>query len=156
MYSVKTLFGLTIATIAPFINAQAPAAPAAATGTVVGGATPLAVDPNLDKNSQEASNDLAVQFSDGRFCGSTNIQAANGSQIKEGSCSSTVQGAIPSFDKMVSTLIVEPANGADLTPLTALTIRVRTINMNLGHFSNPKEQYYGTLLVLVSGSQFIL
>ena len=48
------------------------------------------------------------------FCLASNLLASDGTQIKSGSCSSTVQGSIPSVNNMVSTLIVSPSNGQNV------------------------------------------
>lgn len=57
------------------------------------------------------------------FCDqNNNLALSDGSQNKAGACSLTVQGAIPSFDNMVSTLIVEPASGAQVDASQDMTV----------------------------------
>ncbi|KAL3897775.1 MAG: hypothetical protein SGCHY_003191 [Lobulomycetales sp.] len=65
------------------------------------------------------------------------LQLADGSQLRAGSCSLTPQGAIPSFDQMVSTLIVEPEDGAELDASKDFVVTIAT-----GFFSDANEQYY--------------
>jgi hypothetical protein len=75
------------------------------------------------------------------FCLGKPFEAHDGTQQTEGSCSTTIHGIIPSVDKMVSTLIIDPENGAVLAPDTTISITVRTNNLELAHFSNPEDKY---------------
>ncbi|KAJ3088428.1 hypothetical protein HK102_008770 [Quaeritorhiza haematococci] len=72
------------------------------------------------------------------------LALSDGTQNKGGACSLTVQGAIPSFDKMVSSVITEPKNGASIPAAAPFQITVRVNNMNLGAFDNPQTAYYRT------------
>lgn len=76
------------------------------------------------------------------FCLRSGQALADGTQNRGGSCSSTPQGSIPATNKMVSTLILEPKNGAVLRANTPIGIKVRTSNMDLGFFDEPNTQYY--------------
>ncbi|CAG8573259.1 3391_t:CDS:1 [Dentiscutata erythropus] len=66
----------------------------------------------------------------------------NGLQNRNGSCSDTVQGEIPDVDHMVSSLIVEPANGCNLPAFTNFTVKISTIGIVSGFFDDPTSQYY--------------
>ncbi|KAJ3088429.1 hypothetical protein HK102_008771, partial [Quaeritorhiza haematococci] len=80
------------------------------------------------------------------FCSANfpNMRLGDGSQNKQGSCSLTVQGQLPSFDKMVSSLITEPQDGETLPLNQPFSITVATRNMELGNFDDPQRQYYRT------------
>ncbi len=51
-------------------------------------------------------------------------------------------GKIPAVNRMVSTVILNPKNGDDLTPLTTFNIQVNVANMQLGSFTNATSTYY--------------
>ncbi|KAI9142736.1 hypothetical protein BKA69DRAFT_1027229, partial [Paraphysoderma sedebokerense] len=68
----------------------------------------------------------------------------DGSQKKTPTCSRTIQGAIPSFDRMVSTIITSPNAGATVAAKKALKVEVRTNNLDLGFFEDPNARYYQT------------
>lgn len=51
-------------------------------------------------------------------------------------------GDIPSFDNMISTLILEPENVEDLEPNTAFEIKVQVDKLVAGRFTNPDVTYY--------------
>lgn len=66
----------------------------------------------------------------------------DGTQKAGGSCSKTVQGEIPDSDHMVSTLIVEPENGARIPPNKPFRVAAASTNLITGFFTDPKTQYY--------------
>ena len=72
------------------------------------------------------------------------VPAANGTQLTGGgeSCSSTTQGLIPDVNKMVSTLIVEPASGAKVDASVDNTVKIDTIHLVTGFFDLAATQYY--------------
>uniref|UniRef100_A0A1D1XS10 High affinity nitrate transporter 2.6 n=1 Tax=Anthurium amnicola TaxID=1678845 RepID=A0A1D1XS10_9ARAE len=70
------------------------------------------------------------------------LTPTNGKQIPEGSCSTTIQGIIPSSDKMTSSFIISPENESVLIPNTAFNVEVVINNLATGAFSDPKNQYY--------------
>lgn len=69
---------------------------------------------------------------------------SNGKQIPGGSCSTTIQGKIPSSDNMPSTLIISPENGAVLKPNIKFNVEIAISNIETGHFSDPDTEYYVT------------
>ncbi|KAJ3078000.1 hypothetical protein HK102_004804, partial [Quaeritorhiza haematococci] len=81
-----------------------------------------------------------------QFCSSqfNNLPLADGTQNKGGSCSLTVQGAIPSFNKMVSTIILSPKDGENINRNKGFTLSVKVLNMQLGNFDDPQRLYYRT------------
>ncbi|KAJ3096189.1 hypothetical protein HDU96_000843, partial [Phlyctochytrium bullatum] len=89
---------------------------------------------------------LKAAVKDGSFCDKNfpNLPLSNGTQIRAGACSQTVQGALPSVDNMVSTLIVAPANGATLKANQPFTVSIRNRNIATGFFDDPQLQYYAT------------
>ncbi|GES88738.1 ribosomal protein s17 protein [Rhizophagus clarus] len=66
----------------------------------------------------------------------------NGKQIRGGFCSETIQGDVPSADKMTSTLIISPQNEALLQPNEPFSVDVSIQNLGTGFFSDPETQYY--------------
>ncbi|KAI9143637.1 hypothetical protein BKA69DRAFT_1036741 [Paraphysoderma sedebokerense] len=74
----------------------------------------------------------------GRFADGTQPQsAAEGPR-----CSRTIHGAIPTIDKMVSTMIITPASGATIAAKKQDVIfTIRSTNMEFAHFDDPKTQY---------------
>ncbi|KAJ3070244.1 hypothetical protein HK102_006724, partial [Quaeritorhiza haematococci] len=78
------------------------------------------------------------------FCGGSGLPLGDGSQIRGGFCSATVQGQIPSVDKMVSTLIVKPSYDAKLDPQKDFTVEIVVNNMETGFFDDPQSLYYRT------------
>ncbi|KAI9176007.1 hypothetical protein H9P43_006371 [Blastocladiella emersonii ATCC 22665] len=69
---------------------------------------------------------------------------ADGTQKRTSTCSGTVQGAIPDFNNMVSTVIFTPENGAKLPRNTAVNFSVRTSNLDAGFFEDPNARYYAS------------
>ena len=57
-------------------------------------------------------------------------------------CSNTVQGVLPSSDRMISTIITAPANNANIPEGQTFTVSVRSVNINYGFFNNPDVAYY--------------
>ncbi|KAI0024086.1 hypothetical protein F4780DRAFT_691402 [Xylariomycetidae sp. FL0641] len=66
----------------------------------------------------------------------------NGLQIVEGSCNGIVQGKIPSKDQMISSLIIEPAQGDEVPAGQDFQIQVQTQNLIAGSFTNADTTYY--------------
>jgi transcription initiation factor TFIID subunit 15 len=83
------------------------------------------------------------------FCNGQSL--TNGQQIKAGSCSITVQGSIPTFDNMVSTIIVNPKNGATVKVGQAFTVTIQNNNIITGFFDDAATQYYLTPQTLDGG-----
>ncbi|CAJ0873337.1 1799_t:CDS:2 [Entrophospora sp. SA101] len=71
-----------------------------------------------------------------------NKKLTNGQQIHQGSCSETIQGEIPSVNKMPSTLIIEPINGQILKSRQSFRVKTKISNLITGFFTNPNEKYY--------------
>ena len=57
-------------------------------------------------------------------------------------CSNTVQGVLPASDRMVSTVILTPANGARIAEGVSFNVTIRSANINYGFFNNPDVAYY--------------
>ncbi|CAG8781681.1 9199_t:CDS:1 [Cetraspora pellucida] len=76
------------------------------------------------------------------FCDTSRFGATNGTQAKNGSCSSTVQGEIPDVDHMISSLIIFPPNEASLFANQNFTVSVHVIGLDTGFFDNPATNYY--------------
>ncbi|KAI8811562.1 hypothetical protein BJ742DRAFT_121053 [Cladochytrium replicatum] len=70
------------------------------------------------------------------------LTTSDGSQIKTGACSDTPQGAIPSFDNMVSTLIVQPQYDATLDANVDNAVTIDILGLETGFFDVPTTQYY--------------
>ncbi|KAJ3278291.1 hypothetical protein HK104_002468 [Borealophlyctis nickersoniae] len=85
------------------------------------------------------------------FCRSQRgLTPSDGTQIQTGACSSTVMGAIPTVDKMVSTIIISPQSGSTVRANQDMTVNVRVSNLDTGFFSDPNTQYYLTPQTLSS------
>jgi hypothetical protein len=79
-----------------------------------------------------------------QFVGKNGIKEADGTQLKNGgqSCSSTPIGLLPNVDRMMSTIISQPNDGATLDSQVNITVAVRTNNLETGFFSDPNKFYY--------------
>ncbi|KAJ1566777.1 hypothetical protein HK096_000406, partial [Nowakowskiella sp. JEL0078] len=96
--------------------------------------------PTLVPASIDSKN--IVPFTENSFCLSQNLAPSNGSQNRQGSCSSTPQGSIPSIDKMVSTLIISPEYESTLDASKNNTVTIALQNLQTGFFDDPQKQYY--------------
>lgn len=76
------------------------------------------------------------------FCKASKLGLSDGTQKRGGSCSSTPQGSLPSAQNMVSTLIVNPDNGAQVDASKDLLVRLNTRNLVTGFFDDPNAKYY--------------
>ncbi|KAI9190308.1 hypothetical protein H9P43_001742 [Blastocladiella emersonii ATCC 22665] len=90
-----------------------------------------------------------------QFCNQVGLgrAVADGTQKKTVTCSRTVQGAIPSFENMVSTIILAPQNGARMPRNKAINFAIRTRGLDAGFFENPNERYYVSPQTLNSRGQ---
>ncbi|KAJ3095804.1 hypothetical protein HDU97_006486 [Phlyctochytrium planicorne] len=111
-------------------------------GAAAAGAAAGKVDANGDPPTKVAKVSTAGQ----NFCKQDfpNLKASDGTQNRDGDCSSTVQGAIPNVNKMVSTIILEPANAGKVPAGKAFTIKIKNQNIETGFFDDPKIHYYAT------------
>ncbi|CAI2174304.1 15607_t:CDS:2 [Funneliformis geosporum] len=57
-------------------------------------------------------------------------------------CVSTVIGQLPAVNKMVSSIIIKPKNGAVIKRNTPFEFAVKSINLDTGFFSDPNFDYY--------------
>ncbi|KAJ3190653.1 hypothetical protein HDU67_006190, partial [Dinochytrium kinnereticum] len=80
--------------------------------------------------------DLRKDVADASFCSDNfgDRPILDGTQIRNGSCSITVQGAIPKVENMVSTIIIAPENGAILNAEQPFTVTIRNLNIATGFF----------------------
>ncbi|CAG8600988.1 1182_t:CDS:1, partial [Racocetra fulgida] len=77
------------------------------------------------------------------FCKNlTGVPELNGTQIPSGFCSSQIMGQIPSDDHIPSTLILAPSNEAGISVNQTFNVTVKITNLETGHFSDPKTEYY--------------
>jgi hypothetical protein len=107
----------------------------------------LAADNNgVDSSILPNGITTIAQFPTSEFCSQFlgQIQEGDGLQRKVSgqTCSSTPIGLIPSVDKMVQTLIIEPSDGAILDSQINTTVILRTNNLDAGFFNDPNLQYY--------------
>ena len=123
------------------LNLSDPKTPTSNNSTIVlgpskfDGSGPAAEAATTSPSTSSSQSDQVLKFCKGH-------RLNDGTQIKTGSCSATIQGAIPSIDKMISTLIISPKNGATLSAGKNITVEVKTKNMDLGLFLNPQVEYY--------------
>ncbi|RHZ75379.1 hypothetical protein Glove_214g39 [Diversispora epigaea] len=78
------------------------------------------------------------------FCKKSKKTPADGTQNRNGACVSTVLGELPSADKMVTCILTNPANGAQLKANTAFNVEMVIKNIQTGAFSDPAKEYYIT------------
>jgi hypothetical protein len=76
------------------------------------------------------------------FCRASKQSLSDGTQKRGGSCSSVPQGSLPSATNMVSTLLVSPANGAQVDASKDFEVRLNTRNLVTGFFDDPNTKYY--------------
>jgi hypothetical protein len=104
-------------------------------------------EPVVDVKEIKQKDIETVRVSGKDFCsavGMSNV-IANGTQQKFKTCSLTVQGAIPDFDTMVSTVIVLPDNGQIFKlGFANLTIVIVSSGIEYGFFDDPTSLYYFT------------
>ncbi|KAK3355172.1 hypothetical protein B0H65DRAFT_38832 [Neurospora tetraspora] len=74
------------------------------------------------------------------FCNGQTL--TNGLQIKTGSCNGIPMGKIPSTDKMISTVVLNPKNNDNLQAGKTFTVKVKLSNIALGSFTNATSTYY--------------
>lgn len=67
---------------------------------------------------------------------------SDGTQIRKGSCSKTIQGEIPAVNKMTSTLITSPKSEAVLKANKPFSVDISVSHLSTGHFSDPDHEYY--------------
>jgi hypothetical protein len=96
-----------------------------------------------------APNELKTATPSG-ICKNARIRS-NGTQIRAGFCSSTIQGQIPSFDRMTSTLIIFPKNGQTIKANKNFTAKVAIENLKTGFFSDAVNDYYDAAQKLQGG-----
>jgi hypothetical protein len=79
-----------------------------------------------------------------QFVGQNGIVEGNGTQLRQGgqSCSNTPLGLLPSVNRMMSTLIIEPAYGATLDATRDNIVVLNTRNLDSGFFNDPNRDYY--------------
>ncbi|CAG8634464.1 3970_t:CDS:1 [Funneliformis caledonium] len=65
-----------------------------------------------------------------------------GKQDPKGTCSTTIQGEIPSVDNMVATIITSPDNNKVLKAKVPFKVSFLVGNLATGFFSDPDTQYY--------------
>ncbi|KAG5927852.1 hypothetical protein E4U42_001694 [Claviceps africana] len=110
----------------------------------------LALNPDLvqtasqdDGNNPGADGQAASATSNNNFinfCSGKTL--TNGKQIKKGSCNGIPMGNIPATDRMVSSVFVNPQNGANLPANRDFKIQVQMINFKAGTFTNATSTYY--------------
>ncbi|KAG9284407.1 hypothetical protein G9A89_023664 [Geosiphon pyriformis] len=98
--------------------------------------------PPINNNNNNNNNDFLSGGPSGKVCDVSKLPATNGEQKTGGSCSNTQLGEIPSVDKMVSSLITSPGNGATLSANKPFTVTVVTSNLITGNFDDPNKEYY--------------
>jgi hypothetical protein len=93
---------------------------------------------------EATGNNTIIINNEQNFCESIGLGDViiNGTQSKNVSCSLTVFGAIPDFDHMVSTIIIEPENNAIIPLGENFTVTILSTNIDYGFFDDPNSQYY--------------
>ena len=120
--------------------------PAKKSGDTMGFPKTSSVKPENKKPVELKNKDISDSHSNGlSFCskaGYTSNLISNGTQQRFSTCSITVFGSIPSFDNMVSTIILEPTNGELITKGNNITVKIQSIGIEYGFFDDPTVSYY--------------
>ncbi|RDW77628.1 hypothetical protein BP6252_05681 [Coleophoma cylindrospora] len=74
------------------------------------------------------------------FCSGQTV--TNGLQVQGGSCNGIVMGKIPSSSNMISSIITNPGNNANIAANTDFDITVQTRGLAAGSFTNAQATYY--------------
>jgi hypothetical protein len=94
----------------------------------------------MDDRQISFSRDNGVDFCS--LAGYTQDLLSNGTQRQISTCSTTTMGALPSFENMVSTIILQPQN-SDIVPLnTNVTVIIKSFGIDYGFFDDPTVSYY--------------
>jgi len=88
------------------------------------------------------AEDVVKPLAASGFCKASGLKANDGTQIKEPNCVSLEIGELPSVDKMVSAIIIEPRFGQTLKRNQTFTVRTKIINIETAFFSDPAVDYY--------------
>ncbi|KAJ3256157.1 hypothetical protein HK103_005726 [Boothiomyces macroporosus] len=76
------------------------------------------------------------------FCKQSGVGEAAGQQQQSGRmCASTVQGLLPDVNKMVSSMISQPASGATVDAAQGFDIVFKTQNLQTGFVADLEKQY---------------
>ncbi|KZV99302.1 hypothetical protein EXIGLDRAFT_762827 [Exidia glandulosa HHB12029] len=70
------------------------------------------------------------------------LPLTNGQQILTGSCNPTIMGEIIAKDKMPSAKIISPPNFSTIAKGSSVTFKIKTRNMDTGHFVNAQLNYF--------------
>lgn len=79
----------------------------------------------------------------------------NGIQQDGGSCNGIVMGDMPTSDKMISTIIQNPAPGDVISSNQDFTVTMQVNNLDAGVFTNPDNTYYSAPQQLSSDGNVI-
>ncbi|KAI9097066.1 hypothetical protein DFS34DRAFT_580891 [Phlyctochytrium arcticum] len=96
----------------------------------------------ISSNTSPERRPAVEKFKKTDFCKESGLLPSDGTQIRNGSCSSLPQGAIPSVDNMISSIIVEPENGGTVDGSKNITVTTIYDNLDTGFFSDPQTAYY--------------
>ena len=103
---------------------------------------------NLKIKTLDKSNINKMRVSGKDFCQAVGLGAviSNGTQQKFETCSLTVHGAIPSFDNMASTIIIQPLNSQNfqVNSFENITVKIKSTGIEYGFFDDPVSLYYFT------------
>lgn len=86
----------------------------------------ISADVEARKKKRKGNKKKGGKGKKGGFCAKSKLTLADGTQRKGGSCSATVQGDIPSFQNMVSTIIISPASSANIDSSKPMVISIDT------------------------------
>jgi hypothetical protein len=93
-------------------------------------------DKDDDKDRDKDDNN------DNDICKNSNLDKGDGTQNHDGYCVETVIGEIPDEDNMISTLIIEPADGSTIDANKKFRIETTSSNLITGFFTDPVKDYY--------------
>lgn len=76
-----------------------------------------------------------------QFCKDSGQTAGDGTQLQTGYCQSVIQGQVPATRNMVSTIILQPANGATVDRNKDFDCVIQIANMQTGFFTVAASEY---------------
>src|ERR1043165_6305654 len=74
---------------------------------------------------------------DNDICKNSKLDKGDGTQNPDGYCVETVIGEVPDEDNMISTLIIEPADGSTLKADKKFRVETTSDNLITGFFTDP-------------------
>ena len=98
--------------------------------------------PGLQAQQADVNKSSLSAFPLSSFCKESGQVLSKGTQVPEGSCVSTIIGAVPSADRIPSSIIQFPHSRSTIDPSKDLNIVIQTINMATGFFAGMHSSHF--------------